>query len=226
MPAGLEIIRPDGAFQIDDDVKTATLAFRQTFSGPYTMEDMRPTIPEVQYSFDLSVPSNIYSLFFRSAVGRAIRLQSRVGNTWRFKTTTTGTIEVYGFADGILSPSTSGLQLFDESGVLTFDANSKFQRIVDLVRNASDGLRKSWPSTGRVYAAGIGSFPKRITGDYIPVPGIGIYYLWSYGVWVGPADYGVSEGRIYSDSTGTETPPSPSTPMQAPTLMAIDVTDF
>jgi len=224
MPAGAVFYFDDGAFQIDGDVRVATLAFRTTYSGPFTA-DTRPFVGTL-YQFDLTVPSNVKSLFFSCNVQNGIALFSRVGTTWRFVCGAQAAIEVYGFADQTITPTNSGLQLYNAAGVLTFDAGAKWLRVADIHRSAVSGASWPWPSTSRKYAAGFGSYPKRSTGA--AQAGLPYWVLRSYMISVGPANVMVGEGPITSRLVGGggDPPPGNSPLMQPPTLMVIDVTNY
>ncbi|MEX5341415.1 hypothetical protein [Pseudomonas sp. I2] len=224
MPAGMTVWFDDGVFQIDSETRVATLAYQATFSGPF-VSNTGPFV-SANYYFDITIPTSVKSLFFYSDTSMFIGLWTRVGTTWRFKCSAEGTIKIYGFADQTITPSTSGLQLFDSAGILTFDSDCKFLRVSDIVRGAASGTTRAWPSTTRNYAAGIGSFPKRGTGAALA--GIPYWVQMSYGVSIGPSSAGVGELPISSRPTGGAgvAPPASSPAMQPPTLMIVDVTGF
>lgn len=224
MPAGMTVWLDEGVFQIDSDTRVATLAYTTTFSGPF-LSDSGPFI-SANYYFDITIPTAVKSLFFSSGTSMFIGLWSRTGMTWRFKCTAQGPIKIFGFADQTITPSTSGLQLYDSAGILTFDSDCKFLRVSDIVRGAVSGVTKPWPSATRNYAAGIGSYPKRGTGASLA--GIPYWVQMSYGVRIGPSSVGVGELPISSRPTGGGgvAPPASSPAMQPPTLMIVDVTGF
>lgn len=225
MPTGFRVdLEAGGTFQIDSEVRVSTLTFRTTYAGPFTANS-GPFV-SVGYYFDLVVPSGITSLFFSSSTPMFIALWAKSGTTWRFKVSAQGTINVFGFADQAIAPSGVGFQTFNSAGVLTFDAGARWMRVADIVAGAPSGTTKSYPSAGRSYAAGIGSYPKRGTGA--AQAGVPYWVQFSYGVNVGPSSYGVGELPISSRPTGgAGVPPPPSSPaMQPPTLMLVDVTGF
>ncbi|WP_156351984.1 hypothetical protein [Pseudomonas sp. NBRC 111130] len=225
MPTGLRVdLESGGTFQIDSEVRVSTLAFQTTYSGPFTANS-GPFV-SVGYYFDLTVPSNITSLFFSSSTSMFIALWAKSGTTWRFKVSAQGTINIYGFADQQIAPSNVGFQTFSSSGMLTFDAAAKWMRIADIVRGAASGTVKNYPADGRSYAAGIGSYPKRGAGA--AQAGVPYWVQFSYGLNIGPNSYGVGELPISSRPTGGGgVPPPPSSPaMQPPTLMLVDVSYF
>lgn len=224
MPAGGTIWFDDGVFQIDAEVRVATLAFRTSYAGPFTA-NTGPFV-SVGYYFDIAVPSNVRSLFFSSDTPVFVALWSKVGTTWRFKVSAQVALRIYGFADQEIVPSTSGLQFFSEAGVLTFDSDSNFLRVSGISRNAGPGTSVPWPSTSRRFAAGLGHFPKRGVGA--AQAGVPYWVQMSYGITVGPSSCTVGELPISSRPTGGGgTPPPPnSPPMAAPTMMIVDVTNF
>jgi len=224
MSAGMTVWLDDGVFQIDSETRVATLAYQATFNGPF-VSDPGPFI-SASYYFDITVPNTVKSLFFYSETSMFIGLWARSGTTWRFKCSAQGAIKIFGFADQAITSSKSGLQLYDSTGILTFDSDCKFLRVSDIVRGAAPGVTKAWPSTTRNYAAGIGSYPKRGTGASLG--GIPYWVQMSYGVSIGPSSAGVGELPISSRPTGGGgvAPPASSPAMQPPTLMIVDVTGF
>lgn len=225
MTVGMTVWLDDGAVQIDSDIRVSTIAYQTTFSGPYTILDT-PFVGTMPYYFDIVIPTSVKSLFFSSTTAVTLALWAKTGTTWRFRASAQATIKIFGFADQTITPSSSGLQMYNALGVLTFDSDSQFMRIVDVVRGAASGTSKSWPSTSRSYAAGIGSYPRRGMGA--AQAGIPYWVLMAYGVSVGPSTYGVGEVPVASRPTGGGgVPPPPNSPtMQPPTLMVVDVTGF
>lgn len=223
MTAGLSVFKSNGTWQVNSDIKTSTLVFKTVYGGPFTTETW-PMVGTVYY-FDIDIPASVRSVFFQANTLMSITLQAKTGTTHRFKITATGTITIWGFTEGIVSASTSGLQLFDASGSLTFDSNSNFQNISAQYANVPTGTTYSWPSTIRQYAAGIGNYPKRILG--VAQAGVPYYVVVSFGVIVGPYT-GAAEMRLFSRPTGGggQAPPPNSPAMSNPNLMVIDVTNM
>lgn len=222
MAAGFQSFFDNGMFQIDADIRPATLAYRQDFAGPFgTLSTPFVSTP---YYFDISVPPHVGSVFFACDTPVFIALMSKVGTTWRFRCSTTAVIRIYGYADQDMPFSNSGFQTFSSSGVLTFDSSARFLRPVNIVRGAGSGVTIGWPGPSANYAAGIGNYPKRSVGA--AQAGIPYWVMFSYGVSVGPSTYGVGESPILSRPVGGAgvAPPPASPAMIAPTLMCLDVT--
>lgn len=224
MPAGMTVWMDEGVMQLDSDIRVSTIAFQTTFSGPY--QTLVTPFVTMNYYFDITIPAGVKALFFSSTTSVTLALWAKTGTTWRFRASAQATIKIYGFAEQAITPSSSGLQLYNEAGVLTFDSDTKFMRVADIVKGAASGTSKSWPSNGRVHAAGIGSYPRRGVGA--AQAGVPYWILLAYGVNVGPTTYGVGEVPVASRPTGGAgvAPPPNSPAMQPPTLMMVDVTGF
>lgn len=224
MPAGLTVWFETGAFQVDSEIRTATLSYKETYSGPFAYEE-RPFVA-LDYYFDVVLPAGTSSVFFSSDTQVIICLWSRVGNTWRFKIGAQVPVTIYAFADKEIAPSSSGLQLFSSAGVLTFDSDSPFLRITNIVRGAPSGTTINLPADGRKYAAGIGNYPKRTRGA--AMAGLPFWVQMCFGVSIGPTQVSVGETSISSRQVGGggDPPPTDSPAMAPPTMMIIDVTGY
>jgi len=224
MPAGMIVYFDDGVFQLDAEVRVSTMALKLAYSGPFTT--VTGAFMGTLYEFDITVPSNVKSIFFSSSVQNSFALYSRVGTTWRFRCAVQAAFEVFGFADQNITPTNFGLQLYSSSGVLTFDAGAPWLRISDIRRSAVSGTTAPWPVAGRKYAAGLGNFPKRYDGA--AQAGLPFWILRSYLVSVGPTQAAVGEGPIASRliGGGGTAPPPQGPSMQPPTLMVVDVTNY
>lgn len=211
-----------GTFQIDADVRVASLAYRVDFGGPFTLNST-PFATSMPYYFDLDIPSNVASLFFQSTADTTIALVSRVGTVWRFKCSAQNLIKVYGYADQPIANSGSGFQTFSQSGVITFDSGCRPFRPMSIHRGAASGTTVAWPGAYSNFAAGLGTFPKRGTGASLA--GVPYWIQMSYCVQVGPSYCGVGELPILSRPVGPGgVPPPASTPaMQPPNLMIVNV---
>lgn len=226
MPAGFALYMDQGVMQIDSNFKTATPAFKLSFSGPYT-NDGNTVFIGTWYQFTITVPSDVKYLFFSSAVDRTIGLFKKIGTSYTFRTTAQGTIDVYGFKDAPAQASAnrSGLQLFDANGVLTFDSDSNFMKIANVFTVPTTGLRvDAWPVAGRKYAVGLGVYPKQWRGADQGGRPWGVFM--SYCVRVGPTSGGGGYTAIASRPWGAGGDPPPSATPQAspPTAMTVDVT--
>lgn len=80
MTAGLTVHMDQGILQIDSNFKTAVLAFRQTYTGPYSSNGSTAFIG-TWYQFIIDVPSDVKFLFFASPVDRTIGLMKKSGTT-------------------------------------------------------------------------------------------------------------------------------------------------
>lgn len=220
MTVGLSVFRDDGGWQLTSEVRTSILSFRATYAGPFTATTS--PLAGTSYYFDIVIPEPTRSVFFRSDTSMLIALQSRTGNVWRFRLTTTGVVDIYGFSEQVVAASRSGFQLFNAQGILSFDSDSQLLRIVDVVPNAAIGTRRAWPSGERRYAAGIGYFPKQATPASLG--GVPWMILRATGVVLGPQT-GVAEAWLSTGPTAGEMI-APSPKMPAPTLMVIDVTAY
>ena len=224
MGAGFQSFFDNGLFQIDADIRVATMAYRVDYPGPFGT--LNTPFVATPYYFDLGVPAGVGSLFFSCDTPIFIALMSKVGTTWRFRCSTTATIRIYGFADQNIPDSGSGFQTLSATGVITFDSNAKFMRPIDIVREAGPGTSRNWPGPAGNYAAGIGHYPKRSVGASLA--GVPYWVQMAYGVSVGPSTYAVGENPILSRPVGGGgTPPPPASPaMAAPTMMCLDVTAY
>lgn len=226
MPAGLQVIMDQGVLQLDSSMKTSTLVFKATYSGPYS-NDGNTAYIGTWYQFDITIPSTVKLLFFASPAHRTIALFKKVGTTHTYRTNITGSIEFYGFADApTTSSSRSGMQLFDENGVLTFDSESLFMRVADAFTAAPTLTLRTWPDAGKKYAAGLGANPKRWLGAYMNGAPWGIFT--SYALSLGPTQVGAGEARVGSRPWGGGGVPAPTdTPAQPPpTVLVVDVTNM
>jgi len=232
MTAGLTVFMDQGVLQLDSSMKTSMLVLRMTYTGPYTTPGNMP-YAGTWYYFTITVPANVKYLCFSSPnPNLGIALFRKSGTSHEFVTNIQGTIDIYGFADGVgTSTTNSGLQLFDESGTLTFDSDNRFMRISDTFvaqppGYPPGGVAKPWPSSTRKYAAGIGFYGTRWQGAYLGGAPWGI--LATYGLRVGPTEVYGGETWIYARPWGGGGDPAPTdTPRHpAPTVLVIDVTDL
>lgn len=224
MAAGFQSFFPSGgSYQIDADIRVATLAYRVDFTGPF-ISNQTPFVTAMPFYFDIEIPSNVASLFFQSpGVDVTIGLISRVGNVCRFKCSAQTLIRIYGYADQNIPDSRSGFQTLNQSGIITFDSNAKPFRPAAIYRGAASGTTVGWPGNYEQYAAGIGNYPKRGVGA--AQAGVPFWIQMSYCVQVGPSSAGVGELPVLSRPVGgAGVPPPAATPaMQAPNLMIINV---
>ena len=226
MTAGLTVYMDQGTLQIDSNFKTAALAFRQTYTGPYSSNGSTAFIG-TWYQFIIDVPSDVKFLFFASPEDRTIGLMKKSGTAHTFRTTAQGTIEVYGFKDAPpqVSAGGFGLQLFDANGTLTFDSSSSFMKIANAFTVPTVGhLAESWPVAGRSYAVGLGVYPKSWRGA--SQNGLPWGVLMSYCVRVGPSSGGGGYAPIASRpwGSGGDAPPGDTPQASPPTAMIVDVT--
>lgn len=179
MPAGLQVINDFGTIQIDSewqnyalvDVQTVTsVQNAQLFPGAF----FRGSIYTNSFESDL-VFAHCASPF--SIVGTSyVNSQRRVGVATR---NTVGIpVTFYSFRKQPIQASTFGLQVFNAAGELTFDAASKFAKIVRVlsasqVFNGSGTI--SLPAN-RKYAVCIPSFCGISRSDYSQNTGGGLDY--------------------------------------------------
>lgn len=230
MPAGLNVYMDEGVLQLDSAMKTSVLVFKTTYAGPY-YNDGNTVYIGVWYNFEVIIPGAAKYIFFSSSVKRVVALFKKSGTKYTFRTNVQGSLEIFGFADGAaVSAGKSGLQLFDENGVLTFDSDSQFMRISDAFLCGQDdnslngGVTRPWPKSGRKYAAGIGFYGKRWRGARNA--GMAWAVLISYGIAVGPSDVWGGEPWIASRPWPGDAPPNDTPRHAAPTVLVVDVTDY
>ncbi|MNJ48518.1 hypothetical protein D3C77_437130 [compost metagenome] len=227
MRAGYTAYTDQGVVQIDSSFKTATSAFRQTYTGPYTNESNTAFIG-TWYSFTINVPIDVQYLFFSSPVDRSIGLIKKSGASHTFRTSAQGTIEIYGFKDAPTpqaSSSGSGFQLFDENGNLTFDSDSNFMKIANVFTVPTTGVKvEPWPVPGRSYAVSLGVYAKSWRG--VAQAGLPWAVLMSYCVRVGPTSGGGGYAAIAARPAGGggDSPPGNTPQPSPPTAMIVDVT--
>jgi hypothetical protein len=226
MDAGLTLFTDQGIMQIDSNMKTAAPAFRQTYTGPYT-NDGNTTFIGTWYQFTITVSSDVKYLFFSSTVDRSIGLMKKSGTSHTFRTTTQGTIEVYGFKDAPpqASNNRSGLQIFDATGALVFDSDNNFMKVANVFAVPTTGVKvETWPVPGRNYAVGLGVYPKSWRGASQNGAPWGV--LMSYCVRVGPNSGGGGQTGIASRPWGSagDSPPANTPEASPPTAMVVDVT--
>lgn len=225
MEAGFTLYTDSGIMQIDSNFKTIAPALHLTYTGPYTSSNT--AFVGTWYEFVVNIPSEAKYILFASPVDRSIGLFKKSGTSYTFKTSTPGTIEIYGFKDAPAQASSnrSGLQLFDANGVLTFDSDSNFMKVVDAFPVATTGVVvKAWPEPTRSYAVGLGVYPKSWRGA--AQAGLPWGILMSYCVRVGPTAGGGGYTGISSRPWGGGGDPAPGNTPQAapPTAMIVDVT--
>ncbi|QXH49969.1 hypothetical protein KSS94_18720 [Pseudomonas fakonensis] len=225
MQAGFTLFMDDGIMQIDSNFKTVAPAFRLTYAGPYTSSNT--AFVGTWYHFTVTIPLETKYLFFASPVERSIALIKKAGTSHTFVTSTPGAIEIYGFKDSPAqdSGSGSGLQLFDENGVLTFDSESNFMKVADAFTVPTSGLAiKPWPDPTRNYAIGLGVYAKCWRGAM--QAGLPWGVLMSYAIRVGPSAGGGGFTGISSRlwGGGGDAPPGNTPQAAPPTAMIVDVT--
>jgi len=226
MAVGLKVYNDDGILQIDSDFKTISPTFRQTFTGPYS-NDGNTAFIGTWYQFTIYIPADVKFLFFGSSTDRSIALFKKSGTSHTFRTSAQGTIEIYGFREAppVASTGSYVMQLFNESGELTFDSNSNFMKISNAFTVPTSGLQvQSYPVPGRTYAVGLGVYPKQWRGA--SQAGVPWGVLMSYCLQVGPTAGGGGLTAIASRPWGSAGDPAPGQmPLApAPTVLIVDVT--
>lgn len=146
--AGLSITRDNGSLQIDDMFMT----YRLIAKGSVYVAEFNANTGGGGAT--LSIAGKNPTLFLSGGPLVAVIQKTVSGgvHTWKLMAKTSGTATYYIFDEQVPSDSGFGLQLFDESGRLTFDSSSKLLRFVGSYQLAwaSDGSL-TLPS-GRTYA--------------------------------------------------------------------------
>lgn len=223
MTAGLTTFTDQGIMQIDSNFKTVSPAFRLTYTGPYSSASS--TFTGSWHQFTITVPTDVKYLFFSSSVDRTIGLMKKSGTEHTFRTSTQGTVEVYGFKDTPAQASSGnfGLQLFDENGVLTFDSNNNFMKVANVFTVPTTGMKvEPWPEVGHSYAVGLGVYAKQWRGA--AQAGVPWGVMMSYCVRVGPISGGGGYTAIAARPWGSDTPPNDTPQAPPPPAMVVDVT--
>lgn len=168
MPAGFQTINDTGYLQVDGDWKNFALVSKQVLTSSSQML--------VSLSFvgvQVSWPNNGDLIFFSCAT-RLAPLSTMVSGSGRthYMVTMDGvgqTVTAYIFRQQPPTSSTSGAQVFDGSGVLVFDANNRFAKVVSQIPALTPGAITKWTYTaGRQYAIMVPSWYGRITQNSRP----------------------------------------------------------
>ncbi len=223
MTVGFTLFTDQGITQIDSNFKTVAPAFRLTHTGPYT--NGSNTFTGTWYQFTITVPTDVKYLFFASPVDRTIGLMKKSGAEHTFRTSTSGTVEIYGFKDTPAQAMSGnfGLQLFNENGVLTFDSSNNFMKVANVFTVPTTGMKvEPWPEAGNKYAVGLGVYPKQWRGA--AQAGVPWGVMMSYCVRVGPTAGGGGYTAIASRPWGGDSPPNDTPQAPPPTAMIVEVT--
>lgn len=150
MPTGLQIIGDSGAVQVDESF--ASLALRGKGSATFATYE---TDPRDSATLTVTIAGEYPLLAYRSAFPVALWYVEQSGANWIFhlitaKSNAGQSLQWYVFDRPVDIGSKYGLQVFDASGRLTFDALQKYLRARDLVPTymasvAFDGYEaKTW----------------------------------------------------------------------------------
>lgn len=139
MQAGLKVFNEGNVIQIDSTFSNHQLIQKKTVTatnqyftwGVYAFNAVSAIQPMAVISFDANEPLVAYY----STNMAALMSTQRRGNTWTltFWCPDWGSVEVFVFDKAKISPSKYGMQVFDESGKLVFDAVNKYARIIDYI---------------------------------------------------------------------------------------------
>lgn len=178
MPAGFQSINDSGTVQIDDTYTSMNLVAAPTV----TISGAGPgSAYPGSYWGEVTIYSPNPSLFIGNTSGYYVATISRVNvgtNAWTYKFVANAaiSIRVFAFDTAQWTSGNCGMQVFNASGVLTFDSSSPFMRMAAVyqISGAAGSSSFSIPQDGRTYAAALSYSRCSITG-----PGAGYYYWMS-----------------------------------------------
>lgn len=150
MAAGIEIRNSNSNLVIDGDFQN--LALSSKFSVTCSVPDY------AGYRGTFTAPAN--ALVAVSDPKVSVLLVSRSGGSYKYHLIrpTVGAATVYVFAPLTSTPSTFGMQVFNESGSLVFDSGFKYLRVLDILNNPNLGPAAGGSGTGETrYYAGVGA---------------------------------------------------------------------
>lgn len=159
MRAGLLVKNSLGTTQIDD-----------TFSNIILKEKI--IIPKSQWtvvnfpgggssSATTFTQPNEPRIFFLVKGSAAFKAVVRSSNSRTYTLIGSGDVELYAFGPSEASATKFGLQVYDENGILKFDANNKHFRFVSSQLTPNVGSSINFPNDGRRYAVALDSYETR-----------------------------------------------------------------
>jgi len=220
MPAGFYSKTDGGVFQIDGTYRNLFLRYKTTltttsafgggmFTGSLTSVANYGSVANAVIAVRCSYGATVY-YNSPSTHDFQIAVQGPIGTT----------VDVYVFGEPAAAGASYGLQVWNDSGQLVFDALQKPMRVVGQLVTPTLGSTISTPS-GRTCACVIHG------GFYADVqnagPGTWAYYVLRFGARISGTTVtmvGVCLQYTVTSSPGTETSPNNSC------LLAVDVTDY
>lgn len=217
MPAGFQSFNDSGTVQIDD-------------TYPSLILNASPTITVTgAYDTILDVNGANPMLFLGQTNGAGVCVRSRVNigtNVWRYTMQASSTVNVRIYIFDYATPYAGnyGMQVFNGSGVLIFDSNAPFFKMVAIYQVGTIANQTFYaPADGRSYAAALTY--NRLTVEKRPIT----HAPWDVsqeGLWVSGTALTVDSFKV--DSVGGETSgvSRPNTYSGGPQILVVDVTNF
>lgn len=225
MPVGIEVINSSGQFQINDEFSN----MHMTAKGTLSLVSNPLWLNQGQVVFVEGVnPIMMFGPNIAGVGGACIIEKTAAPGGFNFRImsysfwggASAGTVQIipyYVFDTKPPTPSNFGLQIFNSSGVLKFDSQSKFLKIKAMAVLGEDG--EIPVPFGKVYAACMARSPfwREDTGEEIE--------MYGYCAHVNQSRVKVQLTRV-DEPMNTMTVPRPSTAYLTPTVIVADVTNY
>lgn len=218
MPIGFQSINDFGTVQIDEEYSSICM---KSTSIIYVSGGMSDT------TLDVSGINPMLLFGNTNGVGIVVRSRVSIGtNTWRYtlQASSNVNVRIYIFDSSTPYAGTSGLQVFNSSGVLIFDSSAAFLRLSSVLQLSGSGANSfTVPNSGRTYAVALTY--SRMSVEKKPVTHAP-WDLYQEGLWYD--GYNITIDRVKTDYIGGEDPAAsrPNSGAAPPQVLVVDITGF
>lgn len=223
MPEGIQVYNDSGILQIDGTFRNLSLIS----TGSILCNNTSTEIPAT-YG-DVVVPNSTSPLLAFPGIGNGVTCTviSVSGSNRTFRVFYEGNVSVtipyYVFDVPDSTPTTFGLQVYNSSGQLCFDAAKKYMRVLDFYTNNPvfpNSVSKTYP--GKTVALIPTTYSRGVVG-VIPMP---TRYQWSvaWGRIIGSNQLDLHFGSVFISTSGSGDPLTGGNPQNG--WLVIDITNY